>query len=54
MANFDTISKYLVQTYPGDFARFTLGREDVEVLELLDNEQPTPQTPRTDSPFVCV
>ena len=49
MANFDTISKYLVQTYPGDFARFTLGREDVEVLELLDNEQPTPQTPRTDS-----
>ena len=49
MANFDTISKYLVQTYPGDFARFTLGRDDVEVMELLDNEQPTPQTPRTDS-----
>ena len=49
MADFDTISKYLVQTYPGDFARFTLGRNDVEVMDLLDNEQPTPLTPRTDS-----
>ena len=49
MADFDTISKYLVQTFPGDFARFTLGRDDVEVMDLLDNEQPTPQTPRTDS-----
>ena len=49
MASFDTISKYLVQTYPGDFARLVLGKEEVEVLELLDNEQPTPQTFRTDS-----
>ena len=49
MASFDTISKYLVQTYPGDFARLILGKDDVEVLELLDNEQPTPQTFRTDS-----
>ncbi|MDE2888050.1 MAG: hypothetical protein OXR72_07525 [Gemmatimonadota bacterium] len=33
MAEFDAISKHLIQTYPGDFAGFTLGREDVQVLE---------------------
>ena len=49
MAKYDTVSKYLIQTYPGDIARFTLGRDDVEVLELLDTEQPSPQTLRTDS-----
>ncbi len=26
MAEFDAISKHLIQTYPGDFASFTLGR----------------------------
>ena len=49
MAKYDTVSKYLIQTYTGDIARFTLGREDVEVLELLDTAQPSPQTLRTDS-----
>ena len=49
MAEFDTVSKYLVQTYPGDIARFTLEREDVEVLELLDTEQTTLDARRPDS-----
>ena len=41
MAEYDTISKHLIQTYPKDFIRFTLGREDVEVLDILDTEQTT-------------
>ena len=49
MAEFDTISKYLIQTYPDQFARFSLGRDDVEVLEVLTPEQPTVQTRHTDS-----
>ena len=49
MAEFDTVSKYLVQTYPGDIARFTLERQDVEVLELLDTEQITLEARRPDS-----
>ena len=49
MAEFDTISKHLIQHYPGDFAGFTLGREDVEVLAVIDTEQPTFETHRTDS-----
>ena len=38
MAEFDTISKHLIQTYPDDFAGFTLGREDVEVLAVIEGE----------------
>ena len=49
MAEFDTISKHLIQTYPGDFAGFTLGRKDVEVLAVIDTEQPTFEAHRTDS-----
>ena len=41
MAEYDTISKHLIQTYPDDFIRFTLGRADIEVLEVLETEQPT-------------
>ena len=49
MSDFDTISKYLIQHYPDDFVRFTLGRDDIEVLDVLDTEQPTVAARRTDS-----
>ncbi len=49
MAEFDTISKHLIQTYPDDFANFTLGREDVEVLAVIDTEQLTVEARQTDS-----
>ena len=39
MAEYDTISKHLIQTYPKDFFRLTLGRDDIEVLDILDTEQ---------------
>ena len=37
------------QTYPDDFAGFTLGREDVEVLAVIDTEQLTIEAHQTDS-----
>ena len=37
------------RTYPNDFASFTLGREDVEVLAVIDTEQLTIETHQTDS-----
>ena len=49
MAEYDTISKHFIQKYPQDFIKFTLGREDVEVLDILDTEQPTTQTHHMDS-----
>ena len=49
MAEFDTISKHLIQKYPHDFASFTLGREDVEVLAVIDTEQFTVEARQTDS-----
>ena len=49
MAEFDTISKHLIQKYPDDFASFTLGREDVEVLAVMDTEQYTVEARQTDS-----
>ena len=49
MAEFDTISKHLIQKYPNDFAGFTLGREDVEVLAVIDTEQLAIETHQTDS-----
>ena len=49
MADIDTISKYLIQHYPDDFADFTLGRDDVEVLEVIDTEQLTIEARQTDS-----
>ena len=49
MADFDIVSKYLMQHYPDDFARFTLGRDDVEVVEGIDPEQLTVKTRQTDS-----
>ena len=41
MADFDIVSKYLMQHYPDDFARFALGRDDVEGAEVIDPEQLT-------------
>ncbi len=49
MGKYDTISKRLIQTYPQDFIRFTLERDDVEFLALLDTEQPNIDAHRTDS-----
>ncbi|MYD62858.1 MAG: Rpn family recombination-promoting nuclease/putative transposase [Gemmatimonadetes bacterium] len=49
MAEYDTISKHLIQTYPKDFIRFTLGQDNVEVLNILDTEQNTVETRHTDS-----
>ena len=51
MAEFDTIAKHLIHTYPADFARLALQRDDIEVVEVLDTEQPTVR--RTDS-LLCV
>ena len=49
MAEYDTISKHLIQTYPKDFIRLTLEQDDVEVLDILDTEQSTVETRHTDS-----
>ena len=49
MAEFDAVSKHLIQTYPDDFASFTLGREDIEVLAVIDTEQLTIEAHQTDS-----
>ena len=49
MADIDTISKYLIQHYPEQFARFTLGRDDVEVIDILSTEQTTVQARQADS-----
>ena len=47
MAEFDTVSKQLIQTYPHDFVRFALQRDDIQGVKVLDTEQPTIR--RTDS-----
>ena len=47
MAEIDIVSKHLLQTYPADFARFSLQQDDIEDVEVLDTEQPTVR--RTDS-----
>ena len=40
---------YLIQHYPDHFARFALARDDVEVIEVIDTEQPTVKARRSDS-----
>ena len=50
MAEFDTISKHLIQKYRSDFASFTLGREDVEVLAVIDTE-PACASPHADRQY---
>ena len=49
MAEFDSVSKYLIHHFPDDFARFTLGRDDVEVVEVIDPEQLSVEARQTDS-----
>ena len=49
MAEFDVISKHLIHTYPHDFARFALQHDDIEILGVVDTEQPTVRSHRTDS-----
>ena len=49
MAEYDSVSKDLIQTYPKDFIRLTFGQDDVEVLDILDTEQNTVETRYTDS-----
>ena len=45
MADFDTVSKHFIQTYPADFARFALQRDDIERVKVLDTEQPNVRRP---------
>ncbi len=49
MAEYDSVSKDLIQTYPKDFIRLTFGQDDVKVLDILDTEQTTVETRHTDS-----
>ena len=49
MAEIDTIAKQLIQTYPADFARFALQRDDVEDVRVLNTEQARVQSRHTDS-----
>ena len=45
MADFDTVSKHLIQTHPADFARFALQRDDIQSVKVLDTEQPNVRRP---------
>ena len=49
MAEFDIVSKQLVKNYPVDFVRFAFEQEGVEVLEVIDTEQPTVESRSMDS-----
>jgi predicted transposase YdaD len=49
MAEFDTIAKHLIHAYPGDFARFALQHDNIEVIDVIDTEQVTVRANRTDS-----
>ena len=49
MAEYDTISKQLIHLYPQDIVRLALGREDVEIEEILETELPRVETRRTES-----
>ena len=45
MAEIDIVSKHLIQTYPADFVRFALQRDDIQGVEVLDTEQPSVRRP---------
>ena len=49
MAEIDIVSKHLIQTYPADFARFALRRDDIEKVKVIESEQLTVKARRTDS-----
>ena len=55
MAEFDTVTKQLIHTFPHDFARFAFPQDDVQVLGVVDTEQHTVKTHSTDSLIhVCI
>ena len=49
MAKYDTISKHLIKIYPQAIVRLALGRDDVEVDEVLETELPMVETRLTDA-----
>ena len=49
MAEFDTVTKHLIHNYSHDFAHFAFPQDDVQVLGVVDTEQHTVKTHRTDS-----
>ncbi|MDE0085915.1 MAG: hypothetical protein OXU23_09410, partial [Candidatus Poribacteria bacterium] len=46
---YDTVSKNVIQQNPEDWIRFGLGVSDVQVIQILDTEQPTVKSNRADS-----
>ena len=46
---YDAVSKNVIQQNPEDWIRFGLGISEVEVIQLLDTEQPTVKSNRADS-----
>ena len=48
MQQYDTLVKHLMDSFAPDFAAFTLGISEVEVIEKLPTEQPTFKTHHTD------
>ena len=49
MPKYDALSKYIVQTHTEDVLYFAFGHGGVEVIEVLETEQPTVEIRRTDS-----
>ena len=49
MAEFDSVSKSLISTYPNGFLEFLLGHSEVQMLDLLNPEQPIVETQVMDS-----
>ena len=46
---YDTVSKVLIHRNPEDWLQFSLGISEVEVIEVLETEQPTVRSNRADS-----
>ena len=49
MAKFDSVSKSLLSTHPQGFLTFLLGHSEVQLLDMLNPEQPTVETQVMDS-----
>ena len=49
MAEFDSVSKSLLSTHPQSFLTFLLGHSQVQLLDMLNPEQPTVETQVMDS-----
>ena len=49
MAQYDAVSKYVVQAHPEDFIRFILEQDNIVVRAVLDTEQPTVEARQADS-----